>query len=409
MVDKSAIAALSKEPESQHLELKTTLPQGAVLERIMLGMANTTGGTILLGVAEGGHIAGLSDSIVSQAKAVLEDLRGEYPRLEFTFQNHIVDGKSVLVINVSNVPTSDTQIADRSGRLWHRVGTQIRQAQAIERAPLELDGHVSDFQTHRSRQRLPFGALRAALQKIRGKCAYPDCPITDPLEVAAVSSIAPGGPRYDGSQADQDRSALTNFILLCANHHVIVDRDPVTHNLEWMARTRETWVGGKTSTDLKPPTCFLSYAWENDAHVQWVARLAHDLQSTFGVAVILDAWALRPGDSITQFMENSIQDADFVAMVLTPAYATRVKAREGGVGYEGGIVTGEMLAGRSGRRSLPLLRGDLTTSVPSFLKGRMYIDFRDDAFYTNRIEELARAIHDAPKAVPPPVGRPPWA
>jgi hypothetical protein len=178
-----------------------------------------------------------------------------------------------------------------------------------------------------------------------------------------------------------------------------------------MLRARQAWAGThatESETNRPAPSCFLSYAWENDVHIQWVARLASDLQSEFGVAVLLDAWALRPGDSVTQFMENAVEDADFVAMVLTPSYAARVKTREGGVGYEGGIVTGQMLEGRSPRRSLPLLRGDPAACVPAFLKGRMYIDFRNDEKYSEHLEELARAIHEAPKAVPPPIGRPPW-
>jgi len=69
-----------------------------------------------------------------------------------------------------------------------------------------------------------------------------------------------------------------------------------------------------------PPTVFISYSWDNDAHRAWVKELAERLVLN-GVHVKLDQWDLVPGDSLTQFMEHEISASDFVLVICTPNYA----------------------------------------------------------------------------------------
>ncbi len=409
--DEEILIELVNEGEYQQVAFKSSVPTGAALERNVLGMSNTGGGTLLLGVRDDGKITGLTERELKRARNALSRLAEVYTDLQWRGQEIKTRGRTVFSVVVTPVQNVLEQRADLSGRLWRRRGTMVQQVPAFERSLAATDDASADFQADRSRFRLPFGALRASLLELRSHCAYPECEISDPLEVAAIDSLSPGGPRYKAEQSEQERTSLSNFLLLCPNHHVVVDRDPSTYDIKWLLRARARWIDSEPyqyEETSRPPTCFLSYAWEDNEHVQWVARLANDLQAKMGVAVLLDTWALRPGDSITQFMENAVEDSDFVAMVLTPSYARRVKTREGGVGYEGGIVTGSMLEGRSSRRSVPLLRGDPKQCTPAFLKGIMYIDFRREDRYDESLEELGRAIHDAPKAKPPPIGNPPW-
>ena len=54
----------------------------------------------------------------------------------------------------------------------------------------------------------------------------------------------------------------------------------------------------------KRPTCFISYAWGERTHEQWVEKpLARDLQNA-GIEVILDRWHNTPGRSIVKFIER---------------------------------------------------------------------------------------------------------
>jgi hypothetical protein len=46
--------------------------------------------------------------------------------------------------------------------------------------------------------------------------------------------------------------------------------------------------------------------------------------------------------------------------------------------------------------------------VPNFLGPRLYVDFSDDAQYSAKLEELVRAIHQAPAVVRPPLGENPF-
>ena len=65
-------------------------------------------------------------------------------------------------------------------------------------------------------------------------------------------------------------------------------------------------------------------------------------------------------------------------LVCTPIFAQKANVGLGGVGYEKGIVTGEIFANAaSPKKFVPLLRkGDSKDCLPSYLKSRVYIDFK---------------------------------
>jgi hypothetical protein len=63
------------------------------------------------------------------------------------------------------------------------------------------------------------------------RCAFPDCPIeiidrsTNTVlgETCHIRAKSSGGPRYDAQQTPEERHAFENLILLCRNHHKIID------------------------------------------------------------------------------------------------------------------------------------------------------------------------------------------
>ena len=91
----------------------------------------------------------------------------------------------------------------------------------------------------------------------------------------------------------------------------------------------------------KQPTAFISYSWDSEAHIHWVRALAERLRGD-GVVAVLDQWETQPGDALPAFMEAAIRNNDFVIVVCTPRYKQRSDARQGGVGYEGDIMTGQL-------------------------------------------------------------------
>lgn len=108
----------------------------------------------------------------------------------------------------------------------------------------------------------------------------------------------------------------------------------------------------------------------------------------------IDEWDTEPGTDLPTWMETSIRESDFVAIICTPRYADRANSRAGGVGYEKSIITAAIFAGFAAEsKFVPLLRsGAPTSALPSYLLGRRYIDFRNDARLAEAFEELARHL-----------------
>jgi hypothetical protein len=70
------------------------------------------------------------------------------------------------------------------------------------------------------------------------RCAFPKCPASivheDTLlgEVAHIKGLNAGSARYDSTQTPEERNAYSNLVLLCPNHHTIIDDDEVSYTVE---------------------------------------------------------------------------------------------------------------------------------------------------------------------------------
>ena len=74
------------------------------------------------------------------------------------------------------------------------------------------------------------------LKRLYGKsgncCAYPQCTVEliyeegNLSDICHIEALNPGGPRYNDSPliTDKDRNNEPNLILLCRNHHTIIDQ-----------------------------------------------------------------------------------------------------------------------------------------------------------------------------------------
>ena len=144
----------------------------------------------------------------------------------------------------------------------------------------------------------------------------------------------------------------------------------------------------------------------NPPHKQWVRGLATRLRGD-GVDVVLDQWELQPGDRLPAFMETAVREHDYVLIVCTPHYKQRSDARQGGVGYEGDIMTGELLGQGNERKFIPLLRrGENTEALPSWLAGKYYIDLREGSDVERAYQDLLTTLLGT-RVEPPRLGAPP--
>ena len=148
------------------------------------------------------------------------------------------------------------------------------------------------------------------------------------------------------------------------------------------------------------PTAFISYAWENIEAKEWSKKLATQLRID-GIDAKLDQWEVIPGDQMPHFMEKSVRDNDYVLIICTPKYQSKSENRIGGVGYEGDIMTAEVLQNSNHRKFIPILKsGTKETSIPSWLQGKYYVDLSNEAHYENNYSDLKTTILNTREAAP---------
>ncbi len=152
---------------------------------------------------------------------------------------------------------------------------------------------------------------------------------------------------------------------------------------------------------MSTPKAFTSYSWDDDNHKLWIADLATRLRED-GVETILDQWHTVPGDQLPQFMEREIRDNDYVLIICTPRYRMKSDEREGGVGYEGDIMTAEVHTLNNHRKFIPILaKGTWKEASPSWLKGKYYIDLSTPTAYDHQYPDLLTTVLGSRPSAPP--------
>lgn len=160
---------------------------------------------------------------------------------------------------------------------------------------------------------------------------------------------------------------------------------------------------------MPTPIAFISYSHDSEAHKKWVLKLASDLVSN-GVEVILDEWNLSLGQDTVAFMSNGIAISDRVIMICSENYIAKADGQKGGAGYEGLIITGELVQSIDTKKFIPLIRGNTTSKkMPHFLGARKYVDFSNDTTYAERLNELLHDLHGYPLVPKPTLGPSPFS
>lgn len=157
---------------------------------------------------------------------------------------------------------------------------------------------------------------------------------------------------------------------------------------------------------MSNPKAFISYSWDDEAHREWVAKLATNLRLD-GVETILDQWHAVHGDQLPAFMEREIRENDYVLIICTPNYKLKSDHRKGGVGYEGDIMTAEVVTQGKHRKFIPILaHGTWEQSAPSWLKGKYYVDLRGYSDTSKNYSDLLATMLGL-RDIAPPVGSSP--
>src|SRR5688572_4824110 len=148
------------------------------------------------------------------------------------------------------------------------------------------------------------------------------------------------------------------------------------------------------------PKTFISYAWENEEIKEWVRNIATELRAK-GIDAKIDQWEIVPGDQMPHFMEKSVRENKYVLLICTPKYKAKSENRIGGVGYEGDIMTAEVLQKSNHRKFIPILKlGNVENAIPSWLQGKYFVDLSTDYHFDKNFEDLLTTLLNARESAP---------
>lgn len=159
------------------------------------------------------------------------------------------------------------------------------------------------------------------------------------------------------------------------------------------------------------PKIFISYSWTNPDHEDWVISLAERLVSD-GVDVIIDKWNLKEGQDKFSFMETMVKSDDIgkVLIILDKKYSEKAEKRAGGVGTETQIISPKIYADVSQEKFIPIVteKDEIGEPfVPTYLRGRIYIDLSEQEQFEENYESLLRNIYKRPAFSKPKLGKAP--
>jgi hypothetical protein len=105
--------------------------------------------------------------------------------------------------------------------------------------------YVKDCMAPRGQQAAPTqSGVKRLFAKSGNRCAFPGCRLdivqgeTIIGQICHIRAQSPSGPRYDPQQSAAERHDYPNLILLCANHHIIVDGDPDIYTVEALVEVK---------------------------------------------------------------------------------------------------------------------------------------------------------------------------
>ncbi len=147
---------------------------------------------------------------------------------------------------------------------------------------------------------------------------------------------------------------------------------------------------------ITPPRVFISYTGNNKENGIWVKALAMALR-TNGVDARLDAFHLKPGFDLPQWMTNEVIMAEKVLLICDKPYMEKADFRKGGVGWETMIIQGDMLAQVDNKQKyIAIIREDeADEALPIYMKSKYAFNWgKETTIDPERLQELILCIFD---------------
>lgn len=142
---KSDIRNLLAAGESERVEFKQSLPRPTVLLRDIVALANTKGGSIVVGVGPGGRVTGIDPDTVGSENLARYVLTHTDPPLEIAVTSHTLDGRELVVIGVPSGWDKPHTVAG-TAEAYVRVGPMSRAATRGDLQRLALEAQLGAFE-----------------------------------------------------------------------------------------------------------------------------------------------------------------------------------------------------------------------------------------------------------------------
>ena len=103
MQDKSIIQII-KEGEGLTTEFKRTIDSAFKIAKTIVSFANTSGGSLLIGISDSGAIVGVTSELVELKKLEIATLQLIEPKLTVKIKSTLLDGLKVLQVDIDESP-----------------------------------------------------------------------------------------------------------------------------------------------------------------------------------------------------------------------------------------------------------------------------------------------------------------
>ncbi len=144
MKDKDYILSLIAEGEHEHQDFKYQITDARKIARSISAFANNSGGRLLIGVKDNGHVAGVRSD---EEMYMIEQAAQLYcqPEQPVRFTLCSVEGKAVLIADIAEAAVKPVKAPDENGRwkTYYRVADENILASAVHVRMLNHDSHDS--------------------------------------------------------------------------------------------------------------------------------------------------------------------------------------------------------------------------------------------------------------------------
>ena len=143
---------------------------------------------------------------------------------------------------------------------------------------------------------------------------------------------------------------------------------------------------------------FISYSWDNEAHVSAVLELSNRLRRD-GVDCVLDQYEESPAEGWPRWMDRKIRAAQFVLMICTDVYKRRVEGDEVvgkglGVRWEGNLIYQHIYSeGTLNKKFIPVLMTPQDVAfIPAVVAGSSHYSVSDVVVFSGSSRYSLRGV-----------------